>query len=95
MGKRKQCRFCGEPILSIAKKCKHCGSLQVRKGKYAILLLLGLLVAVVGGFTSQVGGFSPGPETDQLYDTIGRGGVVISATGILMFFIGAKMYSQR
>ena len=55
----KKCPFCGEEILAVAVKCKHCGSDLTGKEKIKMDLNTGNIIALVGSVMLVLGLFLP------------------------------------
>jgi hypothetical protein len=55
----KKCPFCGEEILAVAVKCKHCGSNLTEKAKLKMDLTTGNIIALVGSVMLAIGLFLP------------------------------------
>jgi uncharacterized protein (DUF983 family) len=55
----KKCPFCGEEILAVAVKCKHCGSDLTGKEKSKTDMNTGNIIALVGNVMLALGLFLP------------------------------------
>lgn len=53
MAKMIKCKTCGEEIAKSAKSCPKCGAKMKRKGFGWLLILLGVVIALAGGLSSN------------------------------------------